>query len=330
MGRIPTQIPLFSIKHQPLHLTKCRTHWPSSPLAARSFSTTAPSQRKNDVYNLTKDTPPYPYGPRYLYKQSNFGLYGMARVRFGNRVADSEFKTKTRRRWHPNVQNKHVFSEALDRKVKVKMTTRVMRTIDKVGGLDNYLLGDKPQRLRELGPKGWTLRWKVMQTPDIQARFAKQREELGLKEEDRDPTLAETARKFQKIVRKRPSKEEKLATLRAKHERRDILRISNPRGKTRGMKFTYGLARRVDLIQKTIWTIWDQREAIMRDISLRHALKDYGTSKVVDLEAGGAVLQEIVKLVNTVDGKDKIEELFRGMDEDDLFAQDVKREEALV
>jgi ribosomal protein L28 len=288
-------------------------HW-SLPLA-RNFSTSRPQQAKNDVYNLTKDTPPYPYGPRYLYKQSNFGLYGLSRVRFGNRVADSEFKTKTRRRWHPNVQNKNVFSEALDRKVKVKMTARVMRTIDKVGGLDNYLLGDKPQRLRELGPKGWTLRWKLMQTPDVQARFAKQREELGLKEEDRDVTLEETARKFHKIVQKRPSKEQKLIMLRNKHERRDILRITNPRSKQRGMAFTYKLARQVDRIQSTIWSAWDKREAIMRDINLRHALKDYGASGVVDEEAGGAVLQEIVKLVNTLDGKDKIDHLFQGLEE---------------
>ena len=44
------------------------------------------------------------------------------------------------------------------------MTTRVMRTIDKCGGLDEYLLGEKPARIKELGMLGWSLRWKVMRT----------------------------------------------------------------------------------------------------------------------------------------------------------------------
>jgi large subunit ribosomal protein L28 len=40
----------------------------------------------------------------------------------------------------------------------------VLRTIDKCGGLDEYLLGEKPARIKELGMLGWSLRWKVMRT----------------------------------------------------------------------------------------------------------------------------------------------------------------------
>lgn len=64
--------------------------------------------------------------------------------------------------------------------VQTRVTSRVMRTIDKVGGLDNYLLGEKPARQKELGPWGWKLRWRLMQTDVIRDRFREQRIALGL------------------------------------------------------------------------------------------------------------------------------------------------------
>ena len=55
-----------------------------------------------------------------------------------------------------------------------------MRTIDKVGGLDEYLLGEKTGRVKELGMGGWALRWRVMRTEKVRERFARQRAEMGL------------------------------------------------------------------------------------------------------------------------------------------------------
>jgi len=56
----------------------------------------------------------------------------------------------------------------------------VLRTVDKVGGLDEYLLGEKASRIKELGMGGWKLRWRIMQTESVKERFRKQRELLGL------------------------------------------------------------------------------------------------------------------------------------------------------
>ncbi|KAJ2894052.1 uncharacterized protein MKZ38_007969 [Zalerion maritima] len=105
--------------------------------------------------------PPYPFGPRGLYKQSNTGLYGLSRLQYGNTIAE-KYGNKSRRRWKPNVHRRRLFSEHLGRWIKTKVTSRVLRTIDKLGGIDNYLMGDKSRRIQELGPHGWNLRWMLM------------------------------------------------------------------------------------------------------------------------------------------------------------------------
>jgi hypothetical protein len=58
-----------------------------------------------------------------------------------------------------------------------------MRTIKKCGGLDQYVCGDKPARIKELGLLGWRLRWLVMTSPKMQAQYSHERRELGLEGE---------------------------------------------------------------------------------------------------------------------------------------------------
>ena len=47
---------------------------------------------------------------------------------------------KTKRTFKPNVFQKRVYSETLDEMVRFHLTTSALRSIDKAGGLDNYLL----------------------------------------------------------------------------------------------------------------------------------------------------------------------------------------------
>lgn len=58
-----------------------------------------------------------------------------------------------------NHQWKHLYSEALDEKVGLNVTTHTLRCIDKAGGLDNYLLGVKKES--ELGVKGLKARDRI-------------------------------------------------------------------------------------------------------------------------------------------------------------------------
>ena len=62
----------------------------------------------------------------------------------------------------------------------IRVTASCMRTITKCGGLDQYLLGDKPARIKEFGLFGWKLRWKVMNSKKFKKKFAAERKKLGL------------------------------------------------------------------------------------------------------------------------------------------------------
>lgn len=133
--------------------------------------------------------PPYPYGANVNYPEANYGLYGGATIQSGNKISKGRNKGKTLRKWFPNVRVEKIRSESLNKELVIPIRARVMRTIRKSGGLDEYVLGDKPGRIKELGLLGWKLRYLVMKSPAMQERFKAQREELGLPEAD---PLAET------------------------------------------------------------------------------------------------------------------------------------------
>ncbi|KAK6429175.1 hypothetical protein LTR95_014680 [Oleoguttula sp. CCFEE 5521] len=154
------------------------------PYQVRTLSTTLPRSaslqwQSNPPESLAAMVPAYPYGSPQWYKQSRSGLYGGQQIQFGNNVS-GRFETKSRRKWRPNIRAKKLYSRALGRTVQVRVSTRVLKTIDKLGGLDEYLLGEKEARIRELGESGWWLRWAVMQTGAVRERFRREREALGL------------------------------------------------------------------------------------------------------------------------------------------------------
>ncbi|KAI4115638.1 MAG: hypothetical protein LQ345_003810 [Seirophora villosa] len=167
-------------------------HHLSQP-SARCFSTTTPAlagSTRSALKYFHRDVPPYPYGPSLLYKQSNFGLYGGARPQFGNKVSERN-EIKTRRKWVPNIHEKRLWSAAMNRYVRVKVQARVLRTIDKEGGLDEYLMGDSHARIKELGMKGWRMRWRLMQTGWWKERVKRRRIELGLRPEGVEMVLSD-------------------------------------------------------------------------------------------------------------------------------------------
>lgn len=158
----------------------------------RCFSTT-PSCLKRPHFKPLRGTDPsivptYPHGPSRWYKQSNLGLYGLQKIRSGN-IVSSKNEIKTRRVWKPNVHHRRLWSMLLNRYLRLRITTRVMRTVDKCGGLDNYLLGDSVARIKELGVTGWALRWRLMQTEEWKAKHRAEMIRLGLRPQKNVPLI---------------------------------------------------------------------------------------------------------------------------------------------
>lgn len=62
-------------------------------------------------------------------------------VQTGNNV--SHANNKTRRRFLPNLQKTSMFSQALARPIRLRLTAQAIRTVEQKGGLDAYLLDSR-------------------------------------------------------------------------------------------------------------------------------------------------------------------------------------------
>ena len=66
-------------------------------------------------------------------------------VQAGNNV--SHANNRTRRRFLPNLQPASLQSETLNENVRMRITANALRTIEKNGGLDSWLLGTSNAKL---------------------------------------------------------------------------------------------------------------------------------------------------------------------------------------
>jgi len=77
-------------------------------------------------------------------------------VRYGHNVSHSNRKTS--RRFEPNLQKVTLTSAALGRRVALRISTRALRTVQRRGGLDAFLLTTPEDRL---APEGQRLKRRV-------------------------------------------------------------------------------------------------------------------------------------------------------------------------
>ena len=69
----------------------------------------------------------------------------------GNNV--SHAKNRTKRRFLPNLQNISFLSDKLGKKIQLKVATSTIRTVEKKGGLDEYLINTSNTKLASAGLK---------------------------------------------------------------------------------------------------------------------------------------------------------------------------------
>ncbi|KAJ3747471.1 hypothetical protein DFH05DRAFT_1533705 [Lentinula detonsa] len=116
------------------------------------------------------------------FKRSQLGLFQGKTKQYGNNVPHS--KHKTRRTWLPNVQRKRLFSEALNEHVRVKVTTRALKTIKKHNGIDNYVHNMPSKTL------GWEgMRIRLM----VKSASKNPRSPAGASKEETDAWIAKRA-----------------------------------------------------------------------------------------------------------------------------------------
>jgi len=63
----------------------------------------------------------------------------------GNKVSHSNIKTRTK--WLPNLKDKRYLIPELSRTVTFKLSTRAIRTIDKLGGISQAIMAAKEEKL---------------------------------------------------------------------------------------------------------------------------------------------------------------------------------------
>ncbi|KAI9622772.1 hypothetical protein H4Q26_015056 [Puccinia striiformis f. sp. tritici PST-130] len=115
----------------------------SSIIAKRSIQSTT---RQPQQDQQQKEVPKL-YGVTYVptlkitrqhTKRGDYGLYDGLRVRAGDQVSKSKHRTK--RTWKPNVQKTTLWSEVLSQSLQLRVSTGALKMIDRLGGLDRYVL----------------------------------------------------------------------------------------------------------------------------------------------------------------------------------------------
>ncbi len=75
----------------------------------------------------------------------------------GNRVSHSNRKTK--RKFFQNLQKLSLFSEKLNKKLRLKIAISTLRIIEKKGGIDDFILGMRKDKMK---PKALYLRKQIL------------------------------------------------------------------------------------------------------------------------------------------------------------------------
>lgn len=82
----------------------------------------------------------------------------------GNNV--SHANNKTRRRYLPNIQSRRLFSETLGEHVRLRIATSTLRTVEKRGGIDGFLMSVTSA---ELDPELARLRHRIAEARQAKA-----------------------------------------------------------------------------------------------------------------------------------------------------------------
>ncbi len=75
----------------------------------------------------------------------------------GNNVSHANNRTK--RKFIPNLQNVKLYSQSLEKYLNLKITVRTMKSVEKNGGIDSYLL---KKSNRDLAPEAQKIKRSIL------------------------------------------------------------------------------------------------------------------------------------------------------------------------
>ena len=96
------------------------------------------------------------------------------KVSRGNNVSHAHNKTK--RNFMPNLQRKNIYSDILNQMVRLKISTKAMKSIEFAGGLDKYIVSIPNNKLSGKALKlKKSIKQKINKSPKVEKKISKKK-----------------------------------------------------------------------------------------------------------------------------------------------------------
>ena len=96
------------------------------------------------------------------------------KVSRGNNVSHAHNKTK--RNFMPNLQRKNIYSDILNQMVRLKISTKAMKSIEFAGGLDKYIVSISNNKLSGKALKlKKAIKQKINKSPKVEKKNLKKK-----------------------------------------------------------------------------------------------------------------------------------------------------------
>ena len=93
---------------------------------------------------------------------------------FGNNVSHAHNKTK--RTFTPNLQRKHIYSDILNQMVRLKISTKAIKSIECAGGFDKYIISIPNEKLSNKALKlKKAIKTQIIKSPKTEKKISKKK-----------------------------------------------------------------------------------------------------------------------------------------------------------
>ena len=96
------------------------------------------------------------------------------KISLGNNVSHAHNKTK--RSFTPNLQRKNIYSDILNQMVRLKISTKAIKSIEFAGGFDKYIVSIPNKKLSSKALKlKKAIKTKIIKSPEIKKKISEKK-----------------------------------------------------------------------------------------------------------------------------------------------------------